>query len=58
LSAGESDTALADLGVVLVRKAFNVIVYGRSPAGILDLGICRFKSSVADVLPNGLVCER
>ena len=55
LAAGELQAALADLGLVAVRRHADEAVDLREPRGLLDLGVARLPAAVADVVADGVV---
>ena len=55
LAAGELQPALADLGLVAVRRHADEVVDLRQPRRLLDLGVARVPAAVADVVADGVV---
>ena len=55
LAAGKLQAALADLGLVAVRRHADEIVDLGEPRRLLDLGIGRLPAAVADVVADGVV---
>ena len=55
LAAGELQAALADLGLVAVRRQPDEAVDLREPRRLLDLGVGRVPAAVADVVADGVV---
>ena len=55
LAAGELQPALADLGLVAVRRHADEVVDLRKPRRLLDLGVARVPAAVADVVADGVV---
>ena len=55
LAAGELQAALADLGLVTLRRHADEIVDLGEPRRFLDLGIARLPAAVPDVVADGVV---
>ena len=55
LAAGQLQPALADLGLVAVRRHADEVVDLREPRRLLDLGVGRLPAAVADVVADGVV---
>ena len=55
LAARQLQPALADLGLVALRRNADEAVDLREPRGLLDFGVARLPAAVADVVADGVV---